>query len=141
MNCNFVGGHFGGSAQVPASAAMVNMFGRYYVSRVEQPSAPGDLIVFCSARNTEETNALQTSIGYFEVTPPNTNSRKWSKKYSDKEPPSNFGFVDPRFGGKAVCAMFDGSAKALDTNELQDMRRWCDLAARADDADYTLKKK
>ena len=44
--------------------------------------------------------------------------------------------IDYRFNGKAVSACLDGHVELLGPEEMQDMRRWSNLAALADDPNH-----
>jgi prepilin-type processing-associated H-X9-DG protein len=63
-------------------------------------------------------------------------TRQWAASYSSSLSPNQWGFVAPRFNNnRAVAAMVDGHATSLGLTQIQDMRRWCN---RADRADWTL---
>jgi prepilin-type N-terminal cleavage/methylation domain-containing protein/prepilin-type processing-associated H-X9-DG protein len=117
LNAQFVGGHEQ-YAWLP------------HIRRINEPGRPSDLIVFASARATEVDLATKQVEGYFEVRPP------ISERFIASESAFKFGFVHPRYKGKAVIGFFDGHAGTLDERELTDMQHWCDEAARNGDPDW-----
>lgn len=50
--------------------------------------------------------------------------------------PSENGFVDARFGGKAVVVFSDGSIRSMGIKELKDMRLWSRNASIQNDPNY-----
>jgi prepilin-type processing-associated H-X9-DG protein len=52
--------------------------------------------------------------------------------------PADFGNVDFRYNGTAVCAFLDGSVRMCSVKELNDMRLWSPNAAEQDNATYRL---
>lgn len=127
VNANFMGGHWGGSSLISPGGRL----GKAYLGTLAEADDPSRLVVFASARGRE------TSDGYFEVRPPNATGRVWtSAKFTEEGAPDSHGFVDFRWGGKAVCAMLGGNVEMLTEPQLRDMRRWSHLAVRADDPNY-----
>ncbi|MFV0336990.1 MAG: type II secretion system protein [Chthoniobacterales bacterium] len=83
--------------------------------------------------------------GYCYVTPPTKSldspyCKTWdsSNQWDKNKNPMNYGWVDFRHNGKAVCAFLDGSVKMLGPEELSDMRLWTRSAYEADDPNYIL---
>jgi prepilin-type N-terminal cleavage/methylation domain-containing protein/prepilin-type processing-associated H-X9-DG protein len=103
-----------------------------YVRRIDEPAKPSGLIVFSSARGTPLGSASHIE-GYFEVRPPIDDI------FEQSAAAYRFGFVHPRYGNAAVIGFFDGHAGMMKEEELTDMRRWVDAAARSDDADWVFK--
>jgi prepilin-type processing-associated H-X9-DG protein len=66
------------------------------------------------------------------VHPPYLRTRQWDTAFASSQPPEKFGYVHPRWNGRAVTAMTDGHVETLNETALQDMRRWCNAADRAD---------
>ena len=94
------------------------------VSRLGEPSNPTELIVFASAR---DNGGGESAEGYFQVRQPPAGA-----VYDPTEPAGNFGFVHPRYGGRArgaaamsaAVALFDGHAELIDVEELRKPRHW-----------------
>lgn len=110
-------------------------FSKDVVTRLAQAARPSKLIVFASARMKQTAKGEETP-GNFIVNPPRLWRMKWDGKFDRDKPSSNFGNVDPRWGGRALCAFLDGSVRELDTVELQDMRLWSNTAAEEDNAEF-----
>jgi prepilin-type N-terminal cleavage/methylation domain-containing protein len=107
----------------------------WLVIRTAQIAQPSDLIAFASARSRPNG---RSEHGYYVVWPPNIKSRQWAESFSESLPPEKFGYVHPRWRGRAVTAMTDGHAETLGIGALQDMRHWCNEAARKSDPNWTL---
>jgi prepilin-type N-terminal cleavage/methylation domain-containing protein/prepilin-type processing-associated H-X9-DG protein len=115
-----------------------------FVQKASQARGASRLIVFASAHFSAATK------GYFEIDPPvrveveifrgqpRTNSYPWKpvSDYSNVLPPGNWGYVDPRWDGKAVVAFLDGHSEALSLKEMCDMTRWSNTAAIAGDRNW-----
>jgi len=102
----------------------------WLATRTAQIQRPSEMIAFASARSRPDGTRVEP--GYFVVHPPYVKTRQWDEDFSETRPPEKFGFVHPRWGGRAVTAMTDGHAEALSATELQDMRRWSRLVDRPD---------
>jgi len=126
INSYFIGGN---QTEFPASIANATFGAGTVVTKISEARRASDLIVFISARSAVSGDNAQ---GYYQVTPPYLTSRKWAADYSDSLSPSQWGFVAPRFESRAVAAMLDGHAELLNSQQMQDMRHWCDRADRAD---------
>jgi len=88
------------------------------------------VIVFVSAGNPDVD-------GYEYVTPPKGPGGQWSSaKWTKGVDAGNYGHVDARHDGKAVCAFLDGSVRMLSLEEMRDMRLWSKNAALANDPNY-----
>lgn len=121
MNTTFVGGDFGSGALLRADdPRTVARIGNFCVRTLQQATKPSSLIVFASAFNTAEGR----SPGNYQVFPPAMRSGDASH-------------IDYRYGGLAVVGCLDGHAELLGPDQMKDMRRWSDLAARADDPNLT----
>lgn len=94
------------------------------------------LLVFASAAYDGGGKRIN---GYFKLTPPNLGSSMWSpSKWSAKSSASDYGNVDGRYGGQAVCAFTDGSVRSMGIDDLRDMRLWSVRAAEKENGNYTL---
>ncbi len=136
MNCTWIGGNdlvgeFGKDFK--------QVFSRPYVTRIDEPRRPTELITFASARvqTHELLPALGRPEGFFRVDSPyftSSTGRQWDAAYDPAAdlPGANSGFVSLRHSGKAVTAMFDGHAQTMGWTELNDMRHWADQATKPD---------
>ena len=103
-----------------------------YSEECVQSMAQADqsVIVFVSAGNPDID-------GYEYVTAPLGPGGQWSSaKWSKGVDAGNYGHVDGRFDGKAVCAFIDGSVRVLSMDELRDMRLWSRKAALENNPAY-----
>jgi len=107
----------------------------WLVTRTAQIDQPSSMIAFASARS--RPNGRHES-GYYVVWPPNLKTRQWADQYTESLPPEKFGYVHPRWNGRAVTAMTDGHVESLNQREIQDMRRWSNEAARRNDSNWTV---
>lgn len=126
MNSYFVGGN---EADFPAAAANRKFGPGTVVKKVGEVRQPSELMMFVSARSTV---AGSEANGYFEVRPPYLTARKWAPDWSSTLAPNEWGFVAPRYEGRAVTAMMDGHVQTMTQAELQDMRHWANTADRPD---------
>jgi len=124
INGDFVGGTWGG----PYNNWLRNV--GVTLRRQGQAADPAGLIVFASARGG--LSGLEPVYGYHFIEP------AYGGPYREADLPSAFGFVHPRYNGRAVVAMLDGHAQTMDVPSLQDMTHWSDPAARQDKPDWTL---
>jgi prepilin-type N-terminal cleavage/methylation domain-containing protein len=93
----------------------------------------GSILVFASG-------GTGTVDGYNILTPPRIYGQNWSTSaWSENADPGNWGNVDARYEGKAVCVFLDGSIRMLSIDELKDMRLWSKNAAMTDDPNYSIK--
>ncbi len=127
MNSYFVGGN------TMDSRGNIN----YPNECLSMPALGGSaILVFASAAYDDGAKRIN---GYFKLTPPNLTSSMWSTKpWTNKSAASDYGQVDARYNGQAVCVFSDGSVRSLSITELRDMRLWCRNAAAQDDPDYTV---
>jgi len=137
MNTTFVGGHFGSGSLLRPTVRIEEKLGRFAVRNSGDMSRAADVIAFASARS--EPDEDWAGHGYFEVQPPKVMGDVWGKEpWEPDSAPGMHGFVDFRWGGKAVATMLDGSARLMDESEMRDMRHWCIGAAEADDPNYVV---
>ncbi|MGC3989272.1 MAG: hypothetical protein QM796_06270 [Chthoniobacteraceae bacterium] len=137
INATFVGGDYGDSSDLPPIPAATQKYGNFCVLQVSDAVAPSKLIVFASARYRVGT---QASAGYYELKSPYLTSRRWSAGFPATDPSASFGYLDLRYHGRAVAAMLDGHSELLDATQLQDMRRWSNQAALANNPTWVLSK-
>ena len=134
INAVLVGGHYGSGSPLAPTPRIVDYFGKFYIDRLAEAVSPEKLVVFASARSGKDRP------GYFEVRPPRLTNKVWSSdEFSEDSPASRHGFVDFRYGKKAVVANLAGNVELLTEDQLRDMRRWSNQAERAGDKDFTIK--
>ncbi|QOV90164.1 type II secretion system protein [Humisphaera borealis] len=114
--------HLGGDQTAPANNAPG------CVTRLSQVIRPSQMVAFASSR-------FVGTKGFFRVVAPTHPSgysaTGWTPNaFDEAEEPAAWGYVDFRWSGRAVCAMLDGHAEALRLDELRDMTRWSNEAAR-----------
>lgn len=145
INATYVGGNER-SGLIP-TAATLRYYGNFVATRLSQVTQPGKLIVFASARYSGDTSGQSGAQGessaeqpgFHLLTPPRTTKVEWSGEFDRTAAAEKFGNLDPRYSGRAVCAMLAGNVELLDQKQLQDMRYWSTQAAEADNPDFILK--
>ena len=115
------------------NATFTKQFGQFYITRIDQPMRPSDLLVFATSHGIDPDGG-QLVKGFFRIDPPMraTGSRWWTDPAESSVNPAATGYVDFRHSGKAATVMFDGHATLSGFAQLDDMRRWCDKATRPD---------
>ena len=100
------------------------------------------VLAFASGGNGTGKNKMS---GFSFVSPPTKTSDSpycvaWDdpSSWNENKDPMNFGWVDFRYDGKAVCAFLDGSVRLLGVKELSDMRNWTPAAQDSNDPNYAL---
>lgn len=134
MNAQFVGGHKDYLAFDPIARAR---FGRFYVERIDEILRPSRLMVFVSARPSENARRAVGSdariVGYHQVLAPRfleSQGDQWEETYDPltPDPGTNSGFVRLNELGRAIVSCADGHAELLAWEPLRDMTRWANLA-------------
>jgi len=121
MNYKCVGGEVSGAGIVSNRDECIT----------RQAQSVGSVLVFASAGSGR---AYGNVHGYCNVDPP---SAGWAgSDPDDSSDAANYGHVDFRHNGRAVCAFLDGSVKLQSIGDLRDMRRWNKNAAYEDDPNY-----
>lgn len=102
----------------------------------------GSILAFASAGQGRGAKKMD---GYSYVSPPTLSSdspicQPWDNPdtWDEDADPMNFGFVDFRYDGQAVCAFLDGSVRMCKAEQLDDMRLWTPTAADLDDPNYQM---
>lgn len=126
INSIFVGGD---DLDLPPSDAAFAKFGDFCVLRIPQIERPSELMTFVSARGPFENRIVN---GSHKVTPPYLDVRRWAATWDPADGPDAWGFVHPRYTGRAVAAVSDGHVAQPALRDLQDMRRWANGADRPD---------
>jgi type II secretory pathway pseudopilin PulG len=135
LNATLVGGHFGSSSLLAPTPRVIDAYGKFYLSHLAESGDPERLVVFTSARSGVDQS------GYFEVRPPYLTGPVWSvERFTLERAAFGHGFIDLRWGGKAVAVMLGGNVELLDESQLRDMRRWSHQAARANDPDFRIRR-
>lgn len=123
--------NIGGDLEAPG----MNLPG--YLRRITQARHSSQLIVFASARDSANVH------GYFLIQPPVYKLPMWSSpqtwpagEYRESDHGGMWGNVHPRWDGRAVVGCLDGHAEALTIDQLRDMTRWSERAARINDPDW-----
>lgn len=104
------------------------------IRQMNNAIAPERMIAFASARLSHQ-DLDGIAPGFHMLTPPKTPGGDWSPRYSE-ENPASWGNLDLRHNGKAVVGYLDGSCGTLGKEELTDMRRWNNEAARLNDPNH-----
>jgi len=110
-----------------------------YVSTKEavttQFKADHPIIVFATAGGSPGDDI--TLKGYFKIDAPIGSDSPWSgSHWSEGANAAEYGAVDARYNGRAVCAFLDGSVSLKTIEELRDMRLWSRNAAEANNKYY-----
>ncbi len=131
MNYIFVGG------DISAAGAMT--FPDECLTRQGMASS---IMVFATAAGagTAPGGSGGTQIsGYCILTPPKETTSLWSAAAWTKDAdPAQYGNVDARYSGKAICAFLDGSVRRYGVEELRDMRLWNRNALAQNNPNYVV---
>ncbi len=139
MNSLFVGGHYDGTRSSPGYEPGPRSNNQKYPRDfwVLQPGdahAPSKLIVFVSTHSVSDSFA--GGVGFFRANPPKSPLQPNWGSYNE-DIPASLGNVHLRHQGKATVANLDGSVELLNEEELRDMRRWSNQAAKYNDPDFS----
>ncbi len=95
------------------------------------------LLVFASGGTRDgQGNGVN---GYNILTPPFLLQPMWSgAAWNKNTEPGNYGNVDARYSGRAVCVFLDGSTRLKTIDELRDMRLWSRNAAAQNNPSYMI---
>jgi len=139
MNIFYVGGdHSGLSGNgIKPVPAHFDKFGKFCVLHLSEVVSPSRLLAFASARlDSSQGGDLS---GYFKVEAPAVTQERWvAGPYDPDRSSVDYGYVDFRYGGRAVAVMLDGHVEMLDHDQMMDMRRWSNLAIAENDPDWRL---
>ena len=120
LNTSYVGGNYAtGDAMLRRQAP---------VRRIGEAFQPTRLIAFVTARGTSDYGV---EAGFHRVEPPPLGAA-----FDPSDPPHKFGYVDPRYDGRAITGFVDGHCDGLPPEAFADRRLWSDKAARKDDPDW-----
>ncbi len=125
MNYLFVGGNFSESGVLS-----------YPSECITHQGTSKSIIVFATAAGDSDSGKIH---GYCILTPPQTTGAMWSSaSWTQNAAASDYGNIDPRYDGKAICVFLNGSVRMLSIDELRDMRLWSPNAKDEDNASYTI---
>ena len=110
-----------------------------YVSTKEavttQLQAGHSLIVFATAGGSPGDDI--TLKGYFKIDAPIGSDSPWNgSEWKSTSNAAEYGAVDARYNGRAICAFLDGSVSLKSIEDLRDMRLWSRNAAESNNARY-----
>jgi len=108
------------------------------IKRITQATGASRRIVFVTSRST---GAAGTVEGYFKIVAPTQafefSASGWSPQpYEEAGDPAAWGYVHPRYFDTAIVGQLDGHSERLRIDDLRDMTRWSEKAARLGDADW-----
>lgn len=132
INSVFVGGD---DLELPPDGKAIERFGSFCVLKESETQKPSELMVFASARGPFEGKIVN---GFYVVKPPFLMARRWAVDWNPEDGPEAWGHVHPRHNQRAISAVVDGHVDSLNRREIQDMRRWSNVA---DKHDWTLSVK
>ncbi|MEO1585461.1 MAG: type II secretion system protein [Planctomycetota bacterium] len=104
----------------------------HHVRRITDALQPSGLFVFVSSRFYVGSSRVD---GYIDVEPPPLDA-VYDENQQTNAPATRFGYVHPRYQGKAVAAWLDGHAGAVTNEDILDRRNWSDAARRAGNAEW-----
>lgn len=139
MNTTYVGGDAHRGAFFGPST---RRWGQFYIERIDQALMPSKLMFFATARSVmDDTGGRKVPgchriEGPWRATPTSNSVPAFiplgaPAKFNPSLPTTTYGHLDLRLMGKAGAAMGDGHVETLDLDQLNDMRRWCNLATSA----------
>lgn len=133
MNTMYVGGD---ANKLGFNKNALKIYGKFYVTRMDEAPRPTELITFASARYVVNATK-ERRAGFFRVDAPYATGGSWQDAYdpNSDHPGPNSGFVAMRYLDTAVTAQMDGHVETLNWDDLRDMRRW---APDATTRDWTL---
>jgi prepilin-type N-terminal cleavage/methylation domain-containing protein len=132
INYLFMGGDISGAGvmtfpeEVTTQLSMANSSLLVFASAAGDATAPGG-------------SGTDRYDGYCILTPPQMQVPVWNgAPWKAGADPGDYGNVDPRYGGQAVCAFVTGNIRMLSIEDLRDMRLWSHNAIDQNLKDYTV---
>ncbi|MEL6797381.1 MAG: prepilin-type N-terminal cleavage/methylation domain-containing protein [Planctomycetota bacterium] len=104
----------------------------HHIRRLSDALQASGQLVFVSSRFYVGSSRVN---GYIDVEPPAVDAT-YDEEQQTTAPATRFGYVHPRYEGKAVGGWLDGHAGTVSVDELLDRRNWSDAARRAGDPDW-----
>jgi hypothetical protein len=139
LNSTWVGGDYRRGGFYQPSIAR---WGKFYVTRIDEPKFPDRLLVFATSRGYHPISGDTVIPGRHRIEGPWRASRDlntittWSPwgapagPFDKSREPSDYGHLDFRHGDHALIAAFDAHVEGLTLDQLRDMRRWANGATR-----------
>ena len=141
INSTWVGGDARrGAFYAPSTAT----WGKYYVTRFDEPRFPDRLLIFATSRGYHPIDGVTVIPGRHRIEGPWQASHvtgeiptfaPWEAPDGPFDPgqtPRTYGHLDFRHFNRVVTTMFDGHVEALTLDDIRDMRRWSNQADAAD---------
>ncbi len=137
INSTFVGGDARRGGFFPPS---LWQWGKYYVTRLDEPQRPDRLLIFASSRGYHPIDGATVIPGRHRIEGPWQASHvtnqvptftPWEAPAGPFDPgrtPRTYGHLDFRHFKKALVTTFDGHVAALGLDEIKDMQRWSNQA-------------
>ncbi len=129
LNTQWVGGD---DQESGFNEYVLRLVGRFYITRMTEARRPEMLMVFASARGKDTPTgpmAGRTFEGYYKIRSPYFGtSYRWSEDFNPSDPPGDYGYLSPRYGGSVVAAFLDSHVGLLTKRQLKDMRYWANEA-------------
>ncbi len=123
MNHYYVGGY------LPTAASM-----GIHLQKFDDAVQPSRLLVFASS---QWLNGSTYEPGFFRISAPQGPTSAWASTFQDGDDADKIGYVAPRWNGYAVAAHLDGHAEMFTVDDLRDMTRWSNDAARDGNPHWT----
>jgi prepilin-type N-terminal cleavage/methylation domain-containing protein len=141
INSTFVGGDArrGGFFQPSLSR-----WGKFYVTKFDEPAFPDRLLVFATSRGYHAVNGTTVVPGRHRIEGPWRASREpgqvpiftpWAAPEGPFDPgrtPTTYGHLDFRHFKRVLITTFDGHVEPLGIEDMRDMRRWSNKATKPD---------
>ncbi|MDX2116820.1 MAG: type II secretion system protein [Planctomycetota bacterium] len=131
-NVAFVGGS---ANDLGFNQTSQRLFGKFYVTKLDEVRVPSRLVAFMSARVEEQPilTAMGRLDGFHRIEAPYFNPNqptRWESTYVENTPSAsrNSGYVSLRHSGKTISLTLDGHVSMLNWDEVRDMRRWANAA-------------
>jgi len=121
--------HVGGDALNPANNAPG------LLRRLPESRGASRQIVFGSARMNDEA-AGQFIAGFERIEAPRGPVRVWEPAFNEALAAEQWGYIDPRWDGRAAFVHLDSHVALMATADMGDMTRWSNEAARLGDSDW-----
>ncbi len=141
INSTYVGGDSRRGGFFQPSIAR---WGKFYVTRIDEPQLPSRLLIFATARGDHPIDGSPVVPGRHRIEGPWRTSREtgqvptftpWAAPrgpFDAGRSPSTYGHLDFRHFGKMLLTTFDGHVEAIGADDAWDMRRWSNQATSAD---------
>ncbi|MEN0020343.1 MAG: hypothetical protein AAF747_05625, partial [Planctomycetota bacterium] len=104
----------------------------YFIERQVEAFDPSGLITFASSRLFITDQPVE---GHYIVEPPAVDA-VFDETLRHTTVASRFGWLHPRYNGKAAVGWMDGHASLQSEDELRDRRNWVNRARQLGDADW-----